>query len=59
MGNFLLSDYLVLIMASVLFMAFSGDSVVKNPHGKAGDVRDLGSIPGSGRPPREGSGNSL
>ena len=28
--------------------------VVKNPLANAGDIRDLGSIPGSGRPPGEG-----
>ena len=33
--------------------------VVKNPPANAGDVRDLGSIPGSGRPPGEGHGNPL
>ena len=29
--------------------------VVKNPSVSAGDVRDLGLIPGSGRPPQEGT----
>ena len=33
--------------------------VVKNPPAKAGDVRDMGSISGSGRSPREGKGNPL
>ena len=33
--------------------------VVKNPLAYAGDIRDLGSIPGSGRSPGEGHGNSL
>ena len=33
--------------------------VVKNPPANAGDTRDLGSIPGSGRSPREGKGNPL
>ena len=28
--------------------------MVKNPPADAGDIRDLGSIPGSGRPPGEG-----
>ena len=36
--------------------AFPGGSVVKNPPINAGD---LGSIPGSGRSPGEGNGNSL
>ena len=29
--------------------------MVKNPPANAGDVRDVGSIPGSGRSPREGN----
>ena len=33
--------------------------MVKNPPANAGDVRDTGSIPGSGRSPREGNGNPL
>ena len=33
--------------------------VVKNPPANAGDVRDSGSIPGSGRSPGGGHGNSL
>ena len=35
---------------------FPGGSVVKNPPAKAGDPRDVGSIPGSGR--FSGGGNS-
>ena len=31
--------------------------MVKNPPANAGDVRDLGSIPGSGRSPGGGHGN--
>ena len=31
--------------------------VVKNPLANAGDVRDMGSIPGSGRSPGGGHGN--
>ena len=38
---------------------FPGGSVVKNPHAKAGDIRDLGSIPGLGRSPGGGNGNLL
>ena len=34
-------------------------SVVKNLPVKAGDTRDAGSIPGSGRSPEEGNGNSF
>ena len=33
--------------------------VVKNPTASAGDVRDVGSIPGPGRSPGEGNGNPL
>ena len=31
----------------------------KNPPGNAGDVRDAGSVPGSGRSPGGGHGNPL
>ena len=33
--------------------------VAKNPPAKAGDARDVGSIPGLGRSPRGGNGNPL
>ena len=33
--------------------------MVKNPPASAGDIRDLGSIPGSGRSPGEGHGKPL
>ena len=33
--------------------------VVKNPPANAGDIRDMGSIPGSGRSSGGGHGNSL
>ena len=33
--------------------------MVKNPPANAGDAIDVGSIPGSGRSPEEGSGNPL
>ena len=33
--------------------------VVKNPPTNAGDIRDTGSVPGSGRSPEEGHGNPL
>ena len=33
--------------------------VVKNPPTSAGDSKDMGLIPGSGRSPGEGSGNLL
>ena len=33
--------------------------MVKNPPGSAGDVRDVGLIPGSGKSPGGGNGNPL
>ena len=33
--------------------------MVKNPPANAGDIREVGSIPGSGRSPAEGHGNPL
>ena len=33
--------------------------VVKNPPANAGDIRDMGLIPGSGRSPGEGNGHPL
>ena len=36
-----------------------GGSVVKNPPANAGDIRDTGSIPGSGRSSGGGHGNPL
>ena len=38
------------------YCSFPGSAVVMNPPANAGDV---GSIPGSGRPPGEGNGNPL
>ena len=32
---------------------------VKNPPANAGDIRDVGSIPGLGRSPEEGNGNLI
>ena len=33
--------------------------MVKNPPANAGDIRDAGSVSGSGRSPGEGNGNAL
>ena len=33
--------------------------MVKNPHANAGDLRDAGLLPGSGRSPGGGHGNPL
>ena len=40
-------------------MGLPGGTVVKNPSANAGDARDSGSIPGSGRSSGEGNGNPL
>ena len=44
---------------SMYVRAFQAVLVVKNPPASAGDVRDVGSIPGSGRAPGGGHGNPL
>ena len=41
------------------FWGFSGGTEVKNLHANAGDTRDAGSIPGSGRCPKVGNDNPL
>jgi len=55
------SPFLFLVRTPVI--GFSPHSqvplVVKNPPASAGDARDVGSIPGSGRSPGEGHGNQL
>ena len=38
---------------------FPGGPVVRNPSANAGDTGHVGSIPGWGRSPAEGNGNSL
>ena len=50
--SFLRSHYTVLLDSPVVL-------VVKNPPANAGDRRDTGSIPESGRSPGGGHGNSL
>ena len=42
-----------------MHVGFPGGAVVKNPPVNAGDTRDAGSIPGSGRSPGGGHGNPL
>ena len=39
--------------------SLTGSSVGKDPPASAGDIRDMGSFPGSGRSPRGGHGNPL
>ena len=41
------------------YLGFPGGLVVKNLPANAGDARDTGLIPGSGRSPGEGNGNPL
>ena len=40
-------------------MGFPGGSVIKNSPANAGDIRDVGFIPGLGRSPGGGNGNQL
>ena len=40
-------------------MDIPGNTVVKNLPANAGNTRDTGSIPGSGRSPEVGNGNTL
>ena len=44
---------------AVNILDFSGSSVVKDLPASVGDVKDSGSIPESGRSPKEGNGNPL
>ena len=46
-------------MYILLIKGFPGDAMIKKPPADIGDVRDAGSIPGSGRSPGERNGNSL
>ena len=43
----------------MITLGFPGGTVVKNLPVNAGDARDVGSIPGSGRSSGEGNGNLL
>ena len=43
----------------LLVTYFDASQVVKNPPANAGDTGDVSSIPGLGRSPGEGTGNSL
>ena len=49
----------IIVACSTFTRASQVALVVKNLPAKAGEVRDAGSIPGSGRSPREGHGNPL
>ena len=50
-------DPVIMLTQPSSFCAFQVALVVKNPPGNAGDVKDIGSIPGLGRSPGEGNGN--
>ena len=47
------------MLGASIRMGFPGGASDKNPPASAGDVRDAGSIPGSGRSPGGGHGNPL
>ena len=47
------------VSPSGAFFLLGGFLVIKNPPANAGEVRDVGSIPRSGRSPGEGHGNPL
>ena len=49
--------FLHLVIHTVLFWASQVTPVIKNPPASAGDVTDLGLIPGCGRSPGGGHGN--
>ena len=51
--------YVCICVCVYIYMGFPGGSVVKNPPTNAGDVRDVGSIPGSGRSPGGEHGNPV
>ena len=61
LSNHLTSFTLVNFLKLCLHMrtGFPGASVINNPSTNAGVARDMGLIPGSGRSPGEGNGNSL
>ena len=54
-----LSQQVVYCRAAPILQASQAAPVVKNPPASAGDVRDMGSIPGLGRSRGGGHGNPL
>ena len=54
-----LLHHTVVLFLVVFFFSTSLLLVVKNPPANAGDIRDIGSIPGSGGSPGEGHGNPV
>ena len=59
LSNFCQFDRYDLVFYILVFGASQVVLVVKNPPVNAGDVRDVGSIPGLGRSPGGGHGNPL
>ena len=57
--NSFLFIYYSFIIIIIIIGASSVAQLVKNPSANARDTRDKGSIPGWGRSPGEGNGNSL
>ena len=56
------TPWTAVLQASLSFtisQSFPDGTVVKNLPANAGDARDMGSIPGSGRCPEVGNGNPL
>ena len=51
--------YFFLIIRSLKTWASQVTRMVKYPPANTGDIKDMGSIPGSGRSSEEGHGNSL
>ena len=51
--------YIHIHICTYIFRASQAALVVKNPPATAGDARDMGLIPGSGRSPGGGNGNPL
>ena len=49
----------MLALVCLLLLCFSGGLVVKHLPTNAGEARDMGSIPGSGRSPGAGNSNPL
>ena len=59
MRSFTVNGSTVGLLRLGCMQGFPGGTVVKNPPANAGDTREAGLIPGSGRSPREGNGNPL
>ena len=54
-----LTKFLLYLVHGCIPRGFPGATVVKNPPVNAGDTRDVGLIPGSGRSPGVGNDNPL